>query len=130
MINEEKVKQLYKVALHEQEAEKYRRKIGRYYREDYIAKEILKSIFTGTMAYLFMSALWLAGDWINVFEKINNKEYAEICVPMAALYVVYMIIYMTVTYVVYKAKYKESSSYIKNYEKELVHLNRMYEQEE
>lgn len=130
MINEEKVKQLYKVALHEQEAEKYRRKIGRYYREDYIAKEMLKSIFTGTMAYLFMSALWLAGDWVNIFEKISNKEYAAIGVPMAALYVVYMIVYMTVTYLVYKAKYKESSSYIKNYEKQLVHLSRMYEQEE
>ena len=130
MINEEKVKQLYKVARHEQEAEKHRRKIGRYYREDYISKEMLKSIFTGTMAYLFMSALWLAGDWVNIFEKISNKEYAAIGVPMAALYVVYMIVYMTVTYLVYKAKYKESSSYIKNYEKQLVHLSRMYEQEE
>ena len=82
------------------------------------------------MAYLFMSALWLAGDWVNIFEKISNKEFVAIGVPMAVVYVVYMIIYMTVTYLVYKEKYKESSSYIKNYEKELVQLSKMYDQEE
>lgn len=129
MINEEKVKQLYRVALREQEEEKRHRQIGRYYRNDYIAKEMLKSIFTGTMAYLFMSALWLASDWRNVLERISAKEYVSIGMPVALIYVVYMIVYMWITYMVYKANYEESSKRIKKYEKELMHLNRMYEEE-
>ena len=129
MINEEKVKQLYRVALHEQEEEKSHRQIVRYYRNDYIGKEMLKSIFTGTMAYLFMSALWLAGDWENILERISAKEYISIGLPVFLGYVVYMLVYMIITYVVYKANYEESSKRIKHYEAELMHLNKMYEEE-
>ena len=129
MINEEKVKQLYRVALHEQEEEKQHRQIGRYYRNDYIAKEMLKSIFTGTMAYLFMSALWLAADWRNVLERIDEKEFFSIGMPAVVIYVIYMVVYLLITYMVYKANYAESSKRIKKYETELMHLNQMYEEE-
>ena len=130
MINEQKVKQLYKVALHEQEAEKRHRQISRYYRNDYIAKEMLKSIFTGTMAYLFMSALWVAGDWMNILEQISQSGIARVGVPVMIVYVVYMAVYLAATYIVYKAKYEESSRNTKHYELELLQLSKMYEQEE
>lgn len=130
MINEEKVKQLYKVALHEKEEEKRHRQMVGYYRNDYIAKEMLKSIFTGTMAYLFMATLWLVGDWKNILERISEKEFSAVGMPLVLIYVVYMIVYMAITYIVYNTKYKESSRSIKNYETELLHLSQMYEQEE
>lgn len=130
MINEEKVKQLYKVALCEQKEEKVHRQIGKYYRSDYIAKEMLKSIFTGTLAYLFMSALWLIKNWKEVLDQINRMEFVQTLIPFVVIYVVFMMIYIASTYAVYKEKYEDFHRQIDAYEAELKILDQMYEREE
>ena len=58
MVNEERVKQLYKIAVYEQNEEKEHRQAGQFYRSDYIGKEVVKSFFSGSIAYLIMLALW------------------------------------------------------------------------
>jgi len=130
MINEEKVKQLYKVALYEQKEEKRYRQIGKYYRNDYIAKELIKSIFTGTIAYFFMSALWIARDWQGVLDQVAHLGIAKMLIPVMGIYVVFMAIYLTVTYLFYKGRYEDCIKGASDYEAELSQLNEMYEQEE
>ena len=130
MINEEKVKQLYKVALYEQKEEKRYRQIGKYYRNDYIAKEMIKSIFTGTIAYFFMSALWIARDWKGVLDQVAHLGIAKMLIPVMGIYVVFMAIYLTVTYLFYKGRYEDCIKGASDYEAELSQLNEMYEQEE
>jgi len=130
MINEEKVKQLYKVALYEQKEEKRYRQIGKYYRNDYIAKEMIKSIFTGTIAYFFMSALWIARDWQGVLDQVAHLGIAKMLIPVMGIYVVFMAIYLTVTYLFYKGRYEDCIKGASDYEAELSQLNEMYEQEE
>ena len=129
MINEEKVKQLYKVALYEQKEEKRYRQIGKYYRNDYIAKEMIKSIFTGTIAYFFMSALWIARDWQGVLDQVAHLGIAKMLIPVMGIYVVFMAIYLTVTYLFYKGRYEDCIKGASDYEAELSQLNEMYEQE-
>lgn len=130
MINEEKVKQLYKVALYEQKEEKRYRQIGKYYRNDYIAKEMIKSIFTGTIAYFFMSALWIARDWQGVLDQVAHLGIAKMLIPVMGIYVVFMAVYLTVTYLFYKSRYEDCIKGASDYEAELSQLNEMYEQEE
>lgn len=130
MINEEKVKQLYKVALYEQEAEKKYQQINKYYRNDYIVKEELKSIFTGTMTYLFMLMLWMASDWNAILQHISQTEFVQWGIPLVLVYIVFMIAYMILTYTIYKSKHNESSVRAKRYEAELMHLQEIYELEE
>ena len=130
MINEEKVKQLYKVALYEQKEEKRYRQIGKYYRNDYIAKEMIKSIFAGTIAYFFMSALWIARDWQGVLDQVVHLGIAKMLIPVMGIYVVFMAIYLTVTYLFYKGRYEDCIKGASDYEAELSQLNEMYEQEE
>jgi len=130
MVKEERVKQLYKLALYEQSEEKLHRQTGKYYRSDYIGKEILKSIFTGTLAYLFVSALFIVNRWEKFMEVVNHLDVREVILPGILLYAAYMIIYLIVTYVVYKARYDESRARLDEYEEELRVLNQMYEREE
>lgn len=130
MINEERVRQLYKVALHEQSQGKLHRQIGRYYKSDYIGKEIIKSIFTGTIAYLFMSVLYLIYYWTDVLDQVGQLEWKNLLLPMIVFYVIYMLIYILVTYFIYKARYHECNKSLDEYEEELQVLNKMYEREE
>lgn len=130
MINEERVRQLYKVALCEQREEKVHRQTGRYYRSDYIGKEILKSIFTGTMAYLFMSVLWFICHWAEIMEQMNQLEFVELLMPVVVVYFVYIGVYLVATYLVYKKRYERCFKQLEEYEEALQILDNMYEREE
>ena len=54
MINEEHVKELYQAAKYDRNKQQEYQQIRRYYRSDYINKEILKSFFSGTFAYIIL----------------------------------------------------------------------------
>lgn len=129
MINEERVKQLYKVAMYEQREEKLHRQIGKYYRSDFIGKEILKSIFTGTAAYIFVLVLIVVCQWEKYINMLNQMEIS-VMIPAFVLYVAYMTVYLIATYMFYKGRYEDSRKRLDEYEEELRVLNQMYEREE
>ena len=130
MINEERVRQLYKVALCEQREDKVHRQIGRYYKSDYIGKEILKSIITGTVAYLFMSALWFICHWTEVMDQMNQLEFVAVLMPVVVIYLVYIVVYLIATYLVYKKRYERCYKQLEEYGEALQILDNMYEREE
>lgn len=130
MINEERVRQLYKVALCERREEKAHRQIGRYYKNDYIGKELIKSIFTGTAAYFFMSVLCLIYHWTEIMEQVNQLNWGKIWMPIVGSYVFFMSMYLLITYFIYKARYEEHYKQLSGYEEELQALDKIYEREE
>lgn len=130
MINEERVKQAYKIAMYEQTEEKRYRHTGKYYREDYIGKELITSIFSGTIAYVFMAALWIMSDWSKFLEGLTNAKIANTVAVMIVIYIVYMMVYLFSTYVIYSKRYKNGRKKLEGYKKDLKTLNQMYEREE
>lgn len=130
MINEERVKQLYKVALYEQKEEKLHKQTSKYYKSDYVGKELLKSIFTGTTAYLLVLVFCLINKWETFLNKVNQLDMERVLIPLLFLYVTYMAVYLGITYAIYKTRYADSNKHLEEYEKELHTLNNMYEREE
>ena len=130
MINEERVKRLYKIALYEQKEEKQHRQIGQYYKSDYIGKELIKSIFSGTLAFGCLALLWLLGSWEDVLDSINNLEIVGTAFRMIGVYLVFMVFYLGVTYLVYRSRYNAGKKRLKEYLKNLRIAQKMYEREE
>lgn len=130
MINEERVKQLYKIALYDQNDEKQNRQIGQYYRSDYVGKEMIKSIFTGTFAFCCFAVLWLLSSWEDVLESINNLEIVDTAIEMIILYLIFMAIYLGATYLVYQVRYSAGRKKMKEYTSNLKTAQKMYEREE
>lgn len=130
MINEERVRQLYKVAMYEQREEKLHRQIGKYYRSDYIGKEILKSIFTGSVAYIFLLVLVAVSQWEKYMSMVNQMDISSMLMPLLVVYVAYMAVYLIVTYMFFKVRYEDNRKRLDEYEEELRVLNQMYEREE
>ena len=130
MINEERVKQLYKIALYEQNEEKQNRQIGQYYKSDYIGKEMIKSILTGTLAFACFAVLWMLGSWEEVLDSINNLQIIDTAIEMMINYALFMILYLPSTYVLYSARYEAGRKKIKDYTECLKTTHKMYEREE
>jgi uncharacterized membrane protein len=130
MVNEDRVKKLYKVAVYEQNEEKEHRQAGLYYRSDYIGKEVVKSFFTGTFAYLIIVALWMMSNWSLVMYQINTLEITNTLVGIFVLYMIFMAIYLFATAVIYYLRYKHSERKLNGYLADLKAAQKMFEREE
>ena len=130
MVNEERVKQLYKIAIYEQSEEKKHRETGLYYRSDYIGKEVVKSFFTGSIAYIIMAILWVMSNLDLVMHQINTLEIIDTVVVMAGLYLLFLVVYLFATAVVYYIRYKKSKKKLDAYVSDLKVAHNMFEREE
>ena len=130
MVNEDRVKQLYKIAIYEETEEKEHRQAGQFYRSDYIGKEVVKSFFTGSIAYLIMVALWVISNWELVMHQINTLEIIDTFVVMILIYILFLIGYLFITALIYYYRYKNSKKHLESYIQDLKALHVMFEREE
>ena len=130
MINEERVKQLYKIAIYEQNEEKEHRQTGLYYRSDYISKEVVKSFFSGSIAYVIMALLWVMSNWDLVMHQINTLEIIDTVIVMLVGYVLFLVVYLFATALVYYFRYKHSKKKLDEYVGDMKKAFNMFEREE
>lgn len=130
MINEERVKRIYKIALYEKKEEKEKQLLEQYFRSDYIGKELIKSFFSGSLAYVAIIVLWLMGNWSELLRQINTLEIIDTVGDIVVMYIIFVFAYLVVTGVVYATRYKESKEKRDTYLKHVKRLYQMYEREE
>ena len=61
MVNEDRVKEFFQMAVFDQREEPRYRQMGEYYKSDYVGKELVKSFFTGTFAFLLIVLFQIHG---------------------------------------------------------------------
>lgn len=130
MVNEERVKQLYKLAVYEQKEEKEHRQVGQFYRSDYIGKEVVKSFFSGSIAYAIMVSLWVIANWDMVMHQINTLAIMDTLVGIVIIYIVFLAVYLFVTALIYYRRYKYSKARLDAYVRDLKAAHVMFEREE
>ena len=130
MVNEDRVKNLYKIAKYEREESQKNRQMGQYYKSDYVGKEIVKSIFYGTIAYLLMVLLWALSNLESFLNSMNNLGIVADVVFIVIVYVVFMLVYLIITYVVFRMRYQAGRKRLKSYTKVLKTVKKMYDREE
>ncbi len=130
MVNLERVKHQCQIAFYEQKDEKRNRGIGQYYRSDFVGKEVIKSIFTGTIAYVVMAVLWVMAHAEMVLRSVNDLSIIYTAFVMLIVYVLFLVVYLLATYIIYTMRYVNGRKQLDVYKGHLKALNQMYEREE
>ena len=130
MVNVDRVKHQCQIAFYEQKEEKGTRNISQYYRSDFIGKEVIKSIFTGTIAYAVMATLWIMANAEAVLKSVNDLSIVWTVCVMLLIYLGFLIGYLLLTYIIYVVRYKKGKERMDIYKGHLKALNQMYEREE
>ena len=77
MIHEDRVRQMIKLAVYDENKSMGEKKPAQYFRKDYLALEMIKSFFCGTMAYaIHQSGKWYTDDNIDqmlMARHLNKK---------------------------------------------------------
>lgn len=126
MINEEHVKVLYQAASYDMNHQQEYQQIRRYFRSDYINREILKSIFTGTFAYMIFCAIWIIVNGEEFIEQINHIDYISVGKDIGILYCLFMLVYLLITWMIYAIRYSKEKKEYQKYGESLKKIHRMY----
>ena len=89
---------MIKLAVYDENKSMGEKKPAQYFRKDYLALEMIKSFFCGTMAYaiiVILGAVYLLGNGAGDISTVN---FIRILILTVVLYAVFLGIYLVLTY--------------------------------
>jgi uncharacterized Tic20 family protein len=126
MIDEERVKELYHMAVYDANRDKECRQAGKYFMWDYIGKECIKSFFSGSLAFIMLVLFVALGNLTQLTTYLNNVNLIGLAVRVLVLYVVFMAVYLLATILIYCIRYVYRRKELRGYMNHLRKLRRIY----
>lgn len=130
MLNNDKIRLMTKLALYEQKEGKKHIAGGKYYRSDYVSLAMINSAIIATLAYILILGSIVLINIETILSIITTFDMLELGRIVVISYIIYMLIYLTITYIVSRLKYDNIKSELKNYDNNLKELYTIYKKEE
>ncbi len=127
MLNEDKIKLMTSISMLEKKEGKYLFPVRRYFRSDYIGKNLLKSLIGYTFCWILGGALVVLYRAEALFSILDFEEIKGGVMMAAAIYVLGLVLYLIITYVVCARRYEHGVRGMKVYVSKLKRLDKRYE---
>ena len=129
MLDEKRIRQMTKLAFFEKEEEKNALRIGRYFRSDYIGKELLKNFIQASIGYVLVVAVMAFYHIEWLVDEIDTVDLQVAAGCLIASYLCFLAVYSIAVYVISTICYQRAQKKLKGYGKELDELQRMYDEQ-
>jgi len=126
MLNEERIILMTQLAAYEVNEGKKNVKIDHFFRSDYIAVQVLKSIVCSSIAFALIFALYVFYDFENFMQDLYKIDLIVFARDVLIRYGVSVVAYGVVTYIVCTYRYSKVRRSLKCYYHNLKKLNSMY----
>ena len=130
MLNDDKIKLMTKLSLYEQREGKKAFASGKYYRSDYIGLGLVNSAIIGTLAFILILVCVAFVNLETLLTAITSIDIVMTGRVIIVIYLVYMIVYLSITYIIYRIKYDSFKEELKEYDNDLKALYTIYKDEE
>ena len=129
MLNEERIILMTKMASYETHEGKKNMQIGKYFRSDYIAIQVLKSLVCATISFGIVFALFIFYDFEVFMQEIYNMDLITFARNILLYYGVTVVIYGVVSYGICSYRYAKAKKNLKCYYQNLKKLNSLYNEQ-
>ncbi|MCI8490054.1 MAG: hypothetical protein HFJ04_07420 [Lachnospiraceae bacterium] len=130
MLNQERICEMTRLAIFDKEDGEECKPMIQYFRSDYIAKELLKSLITGTIAFFVIVGIAVLYRAEELMDQLNSMDIRKTLAQGVLCYAVCMAVYLLITYAVYYIRYTRGRQKVKKYYKHLKKVNKIYREEE
>lgn len=130
MLNNDKIRLMTKLALYEQKEGKKNIAGGKYYRSDYVSLAMINSAIIATLAYILILGSIVLVNIETVLSVMTTFDMLELGRIVVVAYIIYMLIYLTITYIISRLRYDNIKSELKSYDNNLKELYTIYKKEE
>lgn len=126
MLNEERIILMTKMASYEENEGKKNVAIGNFFRSDYIAVQVLKSVLCATIAFGIVFALFVLYDFEIFMQDIYKMDLVTFAQNVLLYYGITVVTYGIISYVIYSCRYAKAKKSLKCYYRNLKKLNSLY----
>lgn len=126
MLNEEKVILMTKMASYEENEGIKNENIGNYFRGDYVALQVVKSVICATLTFVLVVALYIFYDFEEFMQDIYKIDLFSYVRSILIYYVITVIIYGAFTYLISTLLYFKAVKSLKTFSLNLKKLNSIF----
>lgn len=130
MINQEKVKDMTKMAIYESHGGDKELATSAYRRKDYIAVQMIKSFICGTISCVILILFYLIFHLDQIEAVGSLSEVQGFGTGALIFYIIFMAIFMLVTYIWARKRHNRCCEQAKSYSTELNRVARSYQMED
>ena len=106
MVNENRVKLMTRLAIFEKHESKRGLVMSRYYKNDYVRFNVLKTIVAATVAYWVIVGATVFVKFDDILGKINDIDYFDTMYKLLGIYVVFCVVYFIFATLLYNYRYQ------------------------
>lgn len=129
MLDEKRVILMTHMASYESGEGKKNVKIGNYFRSDYIAVQVLKSLICGTIVFGILFGLYIFYDFEIFMQDLYKIDLLAFAKLILIRYAVFIVVYGLLTYIVCTYRYVKAKKSLKCYYHNLKKLGSLYGEE-
>ncbi|MBD5470262.1 MAG: hypothetical protein HDR19_03880 [Lachnospiraceae bacterium] len=129
MLNEERIKLMTKMACYEAHEGKKNVAIGSYFRGDYIALQVIKSMINATIAFCILFGVFIMYDFEVFMADLYKMDLFAFGKSVIIAYLVFAGVYGIISYGVYTYRYTRARKSLKIYYNNLKKLAYLYDKE-
>lgn len=126
MLNQEKVILMTKLASYEEKEGKKNADIGNYFRGDYVAIQVVKSLVCATLTFFLIFAMYIFYDFDKFMLEIYKIDLFSYVKNILIYYIFTVVVYCVITYVFSTWRYFRARKNVKLFSQNLKKLNSIY----
>lgn len=130
MLDSNKIKIMTKLAIYEEKEGKEDIKSNKYYKNDYVRFNLIKTILSFTAGYVIILLLIGFYNMEYIIAKAVTINYKEIGMKILGVYLILFIIYVFVSISVSIYRYDKSRKRLSSYYKNLKELREIYKEDD
>lgn len=128
MLNEERIVLMTHMASYEQNEGRQYMSIGKYFRSDYVAVQVIKSMLCAAVSYVMCLALYIFYHFDTFMENIYAMDLIAFVQKILIYFAVTVAVYSAISYVICSYRYAKAKKSLKCYYQNLKKLNTLYEE--
>ena len=129
MLNEQRIILMTRLASYEKGEGRRNVKIGNYFRSDYIAIQILKSVVSATLVFGLVFAMYVLYDFEAFMQDLYKIDLFVFARNVVTYYAAFVLGYGILTYIVGTWRYAKAKKSLKSYYHNLKKLGAMYNEQ-
>lgn len=126
MLNENKIKMMTKMAIYEKHEGRKMIQNAKYFKGDFVAFGILKTLIATTFAYIIIVIMLALCNIEMIIAQVDTMDYVSVGRMLALFYVLMVIVFAVIAGFVYTYQYEHSRKGLKRYFSRLNKLERFY----
>jgi len=105
LINEKKVGLMTKVAVFEKEEEHHDLAMCKYFPEDYVKFNCLRTLVSTTVCFFMIFGLYIMTNFEEILNQLNDMDYMAMIKKIMTYYVLFALIFEVIGFIVYNIRY-------------------------